>query len=135
MKEKGHSYSPSREVISGLAIVLIVLPIFSLLGAGIAREVISQGRGDGGLLVLMVLWGPYTPLTFGLYLFFFLCTGWFQILLTFLVVRRVKKYKQKGINASPLLWGLGTILPSIIVVLPLYLVRSHITWPKQVSHN
>lgn len=58
---------------------------------------------------------------------------WLPILLLILTVRGTKKFKQRGINTSPLLWGIGMIPPLSYVVYPLYRVMSRIVWPRTIE--
>ncbi|MBI5448503.1 MAG: hypothetical protein HY939_07270 [Gammaproteobacteria bacterium] len=49
----------------------------------------------------------------------------------FLIVKDSRKFKAKGINTRPYLWGVGMIFPLILIAFPLYLIRRNITWLKE----
>ena len=57
----------------------------------------------------------------------------FQVILTFSVVKGVKAFRGKGVAERPFIWAILMLLPSFVFVYPLYLVRSKITWPKQIG--
>lgn len=47
------------------------------------------------------------------------------------IFRDSRKFKAKGINTHPYLWGMAMIFPLILVAFPLYFIRRNITWLKE----
>ncbi len=49
------------------------------------------------------------------------------------VLRDSRRFKNQGVKNHPFLWFIGVILPTIIVIFPLYFIRRNITWPRKLS--
>ncbi len=47
------------------------------------------------------------------------------------IVRDSRKFKSKGVNTDPFLWGVGMVFPLILVAFPFYFIRRNITWLKE----
>lgn len=119
------------QIIFGLLVICIVLPITAVIGSAFAIGVLTAI--DESLPIALLLIGPFSSMTFLPFVFWILAVLWFQILLTVVVVRAVRDVRRKGIDTIPFFWGIGMILPSIIAVFPLYCVKSRITWPVQLG--
>ena len=114
-----------RKIFYGLWRVILALMIlfgilfFPALGFGTLKEV------DLTMAYMLVIAGPWSIATWLLLLAMFF---WYPAILTAWVVRDAMKFKHRGIKTSPLLWAIGMILPTIIIVFPIYLIRRKITW-------
>ena len=83
-------------------------------------------------LIVFGPWSTYTWLTVLTGLFF---TIWPFIAFIVWVVKDSKKFKLRGIQTSPFLWGVGTVFPLVLVVFPLYLIKRNIIWPQELREN
>jgi len=122
------------------SLVLVILALAVLISGGLVSIGVGAGVGMGLLqafdestALILAIAGPASVYDWMILLFLLGCLLWFPIVLTIYVIARVTDFKKKGLPLSPFLWGIGMILPSIIIVYPLFWVRARITWPRQLG--
>ena len=107
-------------------IILFGILIFPAVGIKALLQVNEK------MVYLLSIVGPYSVSS---WLFLLVNVLWYPIALTVWVVRDAMKFKKQGIKTSPFLWGVGTILPTIIVVFPIYFILSEVVWRRRLAIN
>jgi hypothetical protein len=119
---------------SFLGLRQFVLALIILLGIlifpGVGIQILLQVNKEMAYLLLTV--GPHSVSS---WLFLLVDIFWYPIALTVWVVRDAMKFKKLGLKTSPLLWGIGTILPTVLVVFPIYFILRNVVWRRRPATN
>lgn len=108
-------------------ILALVILCGNLIFLPMGLEVLKQI--NPGKMYILAIVGPRSISEWILVSGMFL---WYHILLMTLVTRDAIKFKHKGVQTSPLLWAVGMILPTTIIVFPIYMIRRKITWVNKL---
>ena len=115
--------------------LLIVLGVsFFVLVATLALLEILM-KIDSVTIYQIAIFGPFSVYSWLILLTLFSGLILALAIFGFWITRDSKKFRAKGIKNSPFLWAIGVILPTIIIVFPLYFIRRNITWPKKLMAN
>lgn len=118
-----------KQVISALFILAVCFPVSMVIGVGL-NSTFAEALKNSGITTVQM--GSFAP--FLMWILFFLSIAvflWFPILLAVSVVKETAKFKTKGIKTSPFWWGLGMMLPTVIIVFPLYFIKTRILWQRE----
>lgn len=116
------------QILLSLFIMLGIILVVAIL-SGIFMGLVGQIM-DPLALYAWVSLGPQSIYFWGMLL---IIIGIFispSLLLTIWVFKDSKKFNASGINTSPFFWAMGVLLPTIIIFLPLYLIKRNILWVK-----
>ncbi|MFA5083894.1 MAG: hypothetical protein WC475_00705 [Candidatus Paceibacterota bacterium] len=114
-----------RQFILALIIIFGIL-IFPIVGMQMLLQV------NEIMAYSLAIIGPHSVFS---WLFLLVNVFWYPIVLTVWVARDAIKFKKQGIKISPLLWSVGTILPTIIVVFPIYFILRDVVWRRRLTIN
>ena len=113
-------------VIFAWSLLVANIIIFSPLGLQIVRALSPQ------FIYAIAIVGPWS---IGGWLLLVAIFFWFPAILAAWVGWDAIKFRRRGTKTWPILWALGTILPTSIIVLPLYLIRSRIFWRNKLNRS
>jgi hypothetical protein len=100
-------------------IMLLGVVVFPVVGLEIFKQAFPIQA------YLLISFGPRLP---SQWLIFLGILFWYPAALAAWVARDATKSKPNGAAIWPILWAVGTILPTIVIVLPLYMIRRKIIW-------
>ena len=111
-----------------LFVALFFTALIRLVIGGVLKSFI-----DPIIYFKMSIIGPFSILS---WILFFLPSLPFLVtplLFTWWATKDAKKFKDLGIQTKPFIWGIFIFLPTIVVALPLYLIKRNITWNERLS--
>lgn len=122
------------QVILGLLIATFGTVFFMAVTNALIMGVIKAGAIPvSALLYTILIVGPHSVYTWLILLTIFILLWWFPILLAIWVLMDSRKFKKHGVKTSPLLWFLGIIFPTVVIVLPIYFVKRNVKWKTELS--
>src|SRR3989344_2094851 len=84
------------------------------------------------MLQVMAIAGPYSMSSWAVFL---VMMAGFPLALAVWVFGDAKKFEKQGVKSLPLLWAIGTALPTILIVFPIYYVLRDVVWREKFQLN
>lgn len=112
-----------RQFVISLAI-LLGIPVFSEVGFLMLKDI------NPVMAYIMTITGPYSLLSWFIFL---IMVGWYPIILAIWVIRDAVRFEKQGISTRPILWGIGTVLPTVFIVFPAYYVIRDVIWLEKIK--
>lgn len=119
-----------KYVVLAWVILFIGLLIFPALGFRIFLGVAGSAT-SGFESVLSSYWVAVAAWTW--FVALLVVIAWPFVAFIVWAVKDSRKFKVRGINTRPYLWGMGMIFPLILVTFPLYFIYRSIIWPKKLG--
>ncbi len=112
-----------RQFVLSIGILLGIL-VFAGLGVSLLKEI------DPSALNMLISAGPTSVFS---WLILLVIVGLYPLALAVWVMKDATKFKKQGINTMPIVWAIGTLLPTILIVFPVYYVVREVVWMRRIG--
>lgn len=122
----------TKNIVLSLVVLFVgffFVPIIGSLILGLVLETTGFGSPDDYWVLITLT--PTSVHSWIVLLSYELVIFWPLPAFIIWIVRDSRKFKRRGVNTRPHLWGIGMIFPLILVAFPLYFIRRNITWLKE----
>ena len=122
-----------KYVVLSLLILFVGLLIIPKAGSTIFTDIV--GRIDPMMPYTLLVSGPWSVSSWMVVFVAKLVFIWPFIAFIVWAVMDSRKFKARGINTRPFLWGIGMVFPLILVIFPIYFAQRNIAWCKKLKES